>query len=280
MTFYALHMPNREPERISLLRAACKKLGVSFRPLTPFTVDFSKTAPVKKGDIVYRVSRGLLLHPFEKFFLQPGAVTFYKNPAAVPNDPFILSKEGLPCPQTIFCTTRKRSVIMKYVKALGGFPIVLKALGGTRGLGVMKVDSYSALFGIVDYLLEHQKLLTLQQFIPQNTSARVIVLGNKVIGSMEYRAKNHDFRTNEAHRPDVFPKKFTKDLEQLAVRATHAMGLEFSGVDILINKKERYITEVNFPCNFVRAQTVLGKDIALQMVAYLRDKSAVRGKAL
>lgn len=51
------------------------------------------------------------------------------------------------------------------------------------------------------------------------------------------------------------------------------MGWEFSGVDILIDGKNAYVSEVNFPCNFLRAQKTLKLDIALEMVKYLVAKS-------
>lgn len=273
MTFYALHIAGRELERLSLLENACKALHIKFQALNPRSFDFSKPSPVKKGDIVYRISRGGLLHPFEKFLVKPGVTTFYANSAVPSYDPFVLTKHSLPCPQTIFCASRKRKMLMQYVEKLGGFPIIVKALGGTRGMGVMKVDSYTALFGIVDYLLADQKLITLQEYIPERKSARFIVLGRKIIGSMEYQAKDLDFRTNEAKFPNVVPKKYPREAEKLAVQATEAVGVEFSGVDILVHKKRYYITEVNFPCNFVRAQTVLKKDVAREMVRYLWKKS-------
>ena len=52
MTFYALHLAGKELERLSLLENACKALNIKFEALTPRSFDFSKSSPVKKGDIV------------------------------------------------------------------------------------------------------------------------------------------------------------------------------------------------------------------------------------
>jgi ribosomal protein S6--L-glutamate ligase len=159
------------------------------------------------------------------------------------------------------------------VKQLGGFPVVLKALGGTKGMGVMKIESFSSLFSVADFLLNQGKLFVLKQYLPVKTSARFIVLGEKVIASIEYVAKEGDFRTNSSKDIKVRSKKYPKMFEELAVKATKAMSWEFGGVDILIHKGKPYVSEVNFPCNFMRAQKLLKQDIALQMVEFLAERS-------
>ncbi len=273
MKFYALHVPGVENDRLELLRVACRKLKVPFQALDPDSFDFSKPSPVQKGDMVYRVSRGKLLRFFEDYIAVPGSVTLYRDPSNRKTDPFLLGKHDIPVPQTIFCASRKRDRLMEYAKRLGGFPLVLKALGGTRGMGVLKIDSFSALASMADFLLNQGKMFVLKKYIPVRASARFIVLGYNVISSLEYIATDRDFRTNSSKKLKVKPKKYSKSLENLAVRATHAMGWEFGGVDILIHDGKPYVSEVNFPCNFVRAQKITKRDIASQMIRYLREKS-------
>jgi len=273
MAFYALHIATTKTQRIEPLRLACKKLGIEFKALDPYSFDFSRPSPVKKRDIVYRTNRGKVLRFFEDYIVRPGAVTFYKNELFHKPDPFMLEKHKIPTPPTVFCLSNDHLELLKYVKKLGGFPVILKALGGTRGMGVMKIETESALFSIADFLSAQQKLFVLKKFLPVKTSARFIVLGNKVIASLEYVAKDRDFRTNSSKNLTVRPKKYASSLEDLAVKATEAYGWEFSGVDVLIHEEKPYVSEVNFPCNFMRAQEVCQQDIALQMVQYLYEKS-------
>lgn len=274
MTFYALCLPGVEEDRVDLLREACEKRKIHFRTLDPYSFDFSKPTPVKKGDMVYRVSRGKLLRTLEDYVLREGSVTFYKNPAVRKFSPFLLEQSGVLAPKSILSLSNDRAAMTRYVKQLGGFPIVVKALGGTRGVGVMKIEAFSALFGIVDFLVSQKKLFTLRQFIPVQASARLIILGDKVVSSMEYRAKGNDFRTNASAAPVVKPKKYPLEVQKAAIHATQSMGLEFGGVDLLIDGDQHYISEVNFPCNFVRAFKVLHQDIAGEMVEYLVGKRA------
>lgn len=273
MTFYTLHLPDIESERLVALEKACKDLKIPFKALDPYSFDFSQSSPFKKDDMMYRVSRGKLLRMFENYLLNDAVTTFYRDSLPKRRDPFTLMKEGIVSPRTIFCATNDRSRLQHYVNELGGFPVVVKVLGGTHGVGVMKVDSFPALYGIIDFILAQNRLVILREFIPVTTSARFIVLGNKVIASLEYHARANDFRSNVSDQPRISVKLFDKDLENLAIKATAAMGLEFGGVDILIHKDQPYVTEVNFPCNFVRAQNLLKKDIAREMVKYLQMKN-------
>jgi hypothetical protein len=273
MVFYALHLPGVEEERAGLLRAACKKLKIPFKPLDPVSFDFSAESPVKKGDIVYRLSRGKLLRFFEDYVVRPGCVTFYRDIGSRKPDPFLLEKNGIPVPKTFFPADSDHRQLEAYAKKLGGFPVVLKALGGTRGMGVMKVDSLQSLVSIADFLQQQGKFFIMRKYLPVKTSARFIVLGGRVVASIEYVATDRDFRTNSGKTLKVRAKKYPKELEDLAVRAVATMGWEFGGVDILIHKGKPYVSEVNFPCNFVRAQRVLKRDIALEMVRYLQAKA-------
>ena len=99
------------------------------------------------------------------------------------------------------------------------------------------------------------------------------MLGDKVIDSIEYTANDGDFRSNEGAKPNVAPKKFTDEVEKLAVKATRALGLEFGGVDIMITNNGPKVAEVNFPCFFPRCQQLTGTDIAGMMVDYLMEKA-------
>ena len=72
--------------------------------------------------------------------------------------------------------------------------------------------------------------------------------------------------------PNVQPKKFDACVEDIAVRACKALGLEFGGVDIMITDDGAKVAEVNYPCFFPRCQMLTGTDIAGKMVEYLEKK--------
>ena len=264
---------------IGLLTEACQTLNVDYKILNP-----EEVAPidigVRPGDMVYRVSDashyGCL--ELEYDLIKRGAVSFYKNNNifylnSEEIDAFILDNKDVSLPKTISYIPKDREALRRCVDYLGGFPICIKALGGSHGVGVMKVDSYGSLFSVADYIRQQKGRAVLKEYCNVTSSARLIVLGNKVIDSIEYSANKDDFRSNEGKIPNVRSKKFDTVIEEAAIKAVDKLGLEFSGVDIMITESGPKIAEVNNPCFFARCQLLTGVDIARQIVGFLIKKS-------
>lgn len=275
--FFCINSPDVNIETITLLEAACKSRGIEFINIEPVGFDYTKTYNLKKSDLLYNVKGGRVAKAVERFLINEEVTTFYSD--------FILAMSvvvqgqlyptmGIPMPKTIYELPLSHEMLHDAVKDLGGLPIILKAMGGSHGVGVMKVDSFSSLVGIVDFFNKMGQRAVLKQFIPTNKSSRLVVLGDEVIDSIEYTASKDDFRTNTGKTPNVKPKKFSADAENIAVRSVHSIGLEFGGVDILVGENgENYVAEMNFPCFFPRCQLLTGVDIAGKMLDYLVKKS-------
>lgn len=271
MRLFVLHFAGKDADRLVYLQSAARKLKVELLPIDVLTYDFSKPCPSRKGDAVYRLSKSHQLAFAEQYFLQNDVVSFYRD-GAIMYGPFVNQRSGLLSPNFVPILSASRDLLRKAVKKLGGFPIVLKVVGGSRGLGVMKVETLSALFSFVDFLIDSHKKILLMEYLPSKFSARVIVVGDRVVGMIEYQNRNDDFRSNEAKSPKVIAKKFPQKIQDMAVAAVKARGLELGGVDLLIHGQKAYIAEVNFPCNFARAQKILKKDIAAEMISHLLAK--------
>lgn len=261
-----------------LLTDSCKQRNIDLVILDPATTNPFKLQS-QPGDILYRISDakhyGCLGMEYQ--LMSQGITTFYadENVLAVnqeEND-FLLPLQGIPVPKTASFLPRDRSKLMEVVEQLGGFPIVLKALGGSHGVGVMRLDSYESLFSVSDYLLAQGGRFVLKEYIDVTSSARLIVLGDNVIDSIKYQANRGDFRSNEGAVPNVSAATFSSEIQQVAIRAVRAMGLEFGGVDILISGDKHYVAEVNFPCFFPRCQMLTGVDISGMMIDYLIAKA-------
>jgi len=182
-------------------------------------------------------------------------------------------KNNLPIIDTIFDATSSRKLLKKYVQLLGGFPIVLKLMNGSHGVGVVKVDTFDSLFSIADVFVKKDLFFIIRKYIDYKEHARMIVLGSEVISSIEYKRASNDFRSNIGKKPEVYEKKYSREMQELAVQATNILGFEFGGVDLLIDKDGSvYIAEVNFPCFFPRAQLKTGDDISGLMIDYLLNK--------
>lgn len=279
---YLVALPTQKTT-VGLLTRACQELGVNYEIVNPEEIA-SIDIEVHPGDMVYRISDashyGCL--ELEYDLIKRGVTSFYKgdnvfylNSEEI--DVFILNDRNVPLPKTITYIPKDREALRRCVDYLGGFPICIKALGGSHGVGVMKVDSYGSLFSVADYIRQQKGKAVLKEYCHVTSSARLIVLGNKVIDSIEYSANKDDFRSNEGKVPNVAPKKFDAAVEEAAIKAVNELGLEFGGVDIMITEDGPKIAEVNNPCFFARCQLLTGVDIAKQMVEYLLEKNKKKG---
>ncbi|NBO67084.1 MAG: hypothetical protein EBU88_19950 [Acidobacteria bacterium] len=69
------------------------------------------------------------------------------------NSLLLFERAGLPVPRTFFCTTSERGLLDAFVDRPGGFPVITKIPGSSRGIEVIRADSRSSLYSTLDYLL-------------------------------------------------------------------------------------------------------------------------------
>jgi RimK family alpha-L-glutamate ligase len=278
MRFFALYTPTSDSDaRALLLKKSCEEKGIEFITINPQTFDFTAENPLQPGDALYRIAPGKAARVIERFLMRDDIATLYQNNDRTffESDNILLyKKHGVPVPKTIPYLRNDREFLKKAVEYLGGFPVILKAMGGSHGVGVMRVDSFPSLFSIADVLNTWNQRLVMKQYIDNPSHARLIVLGDEVIDSIRYTAQGEDFRSNVGAEPQVAPEKFAPEVEAIAIQAVRAIGTEFGGVDILLDKNGgAYVAETNFPCYFPRAQKITGTDISGKMIDHLMKKS-------
>lgn len=287
MKFYCIirSMNDRRfPKRtFALLKDACEKRNIEFVSLESEKIDLINLPKLGAGDMLYRVNidtkssqvAAQLLGPkVASFFVDSTKGGFSKTHSWGRTITHKMS--GLPIIPTIIDLPKGKETLDKYVRHLGGYPIIVKVEGGSHGVGVIRADSPEALYSLTDYLRTIPNVNgALRQYIDFSAQARLIVLGNRVVGSLDYKKPKNDFRSNAGNLIKAVPQKFSPEVEAAAIKATHMVGYEFGGVDILIDKDKKtfYLAEVNFPCNFSRYQDITGEDIAGLMVDHLLAKA-------
>ncbi len=281
MRFYALYDQLYEGVQLRLnqLHHACTHLGVEFTPLNSSKVDYSCLPKLGENDLLYNVAAGSTT--LESLLLNKKVKTFYINPPLYTSHaegtiPFtyIHEKESLPAPKTIFHLTADRLLLEKYIAYLGGFPIIIKAAGSSRGIGTIKIETWQNLISTVDYLITTGQKFILRQFIKATRGCRMIVLGNKVIAAADFEMNKGDFRNAvDLSQSKYHVRDYPDSLKQLAVQATRVANLEFSGVDFLEGEDgEYFLLEINFPTGFSGLIDVCGVNIPQKMIEYLMDK--------
>lgn len=279
MTFYCINQEGKNAKTVGYLRRAAESRGLRFVVIYQDKFNFTEKIKTQPRDLLYRARITRKSANIEKYLLLKNNFTTFRRDRMdifnrydnVFEASLIQEANGLPIIKSVFGFTKNREILSTYVKYLGGFPVVLKATGGSHGIGVIRVDSIESLFSVADVLDGSNRTYIMRKYISDCRHARLIVVGDKVVASIEYKKDVDDFRTSD---DDVASVDFGEQINEIAVKAVNILNVEFGGVDILIDKnKKPYIAEVNFPCYFPRAQDTADVDVAGMMLDYLINKA-------
>ncbi len=184
-----------------------------------------------------------------------------------------LVNAGIAVPDSYFVSTFKN--FRKAVDRLGGYPVVAKTASSRQGAGVVLVQSaVTAEFIMQNLLIKGQGLLV-QEFIPphKRKDIRAFVLGSHVIAAMELAPRAKDFRSNIHLGGRASTVTLSRELAELAVKSTLALGLEISGADIVVDRNgTAKIIEVNFSAGFRGLEASSGLDIASEIIQYVSQR--------
>ena len=131
------------------------------------------------------------------------------------------------------------------------FPIIMKTLRGSKGVGVLFIESKRALDAIVQlvYKTEEDSDLLIQEYIKTDFDVRVIVLDGRIVATMQRDVVEGDFRSNYSQGGKVKSYKLTSMEEKECLLAAKAVDGIFTAVDFIpARNRERsppYILEVN-----------------------------------
>ena len=104
-----------------------------------------------------------------------------------------------------------------------------------------------------------------QEFLEHgNQDIRVFVIGGEAVAAM-YRIGS-DWKTTIRHGAEPKPCKLTPALADIAVHCAEAIGLEYTGVDILETAQGLVVTEVNSSSGWQGLQQVTDINIAQRLV--------------
>lgn len=156
----------------------------------------------------------------------------------------LFEKFTIPTPPTAFVSNEKN--IRKSLKLIGDkFPVIVKTLTGTQGIGVIKIESYESLVSTVQALWKHDAELMIQEYMPTDYDVRTFVVDNKIFASTQRIKKSGEFRSNQHRGADVKPYKLNEKEKNIILRAARASKAYLVGVDHINYKGESYVLEVN-----------------------------------
>jgi len=156
---------------------------------------------------------------------------------------------GLNQPRTVLIPNAD-SIDIAIEKLDSNYPVIVKTLRGSKGIGVIFIESERSLEAIVQLVYKDDNLeLLLQEYIKTEFDVRVLVLGGKIIASMRRDVIEGDFRSNFSRGGKVDNFKLTElEMEQCILAAKAVNGI-YVGVDFIPGKNREkdlpYILEVN-----------------------------------
>ena len=131
------------------------------------------------------------------------------------------------------------------------YPIILKTAAGSRGIGVMWIESEKALHGLVQLLYREDQYIDiiLQEYIKTDYDVRAIVCAGKILGAIKRPIVDDDYRSNVSQGSEPELHELTELEASESIRAAEAVGGLLTGVDFIPaknrEKDEPYFIEVN-----------------------------------
>jgi RimK family alpha-L-glutamate ligase len=177
----------------------------------------------------------------------------------------ILEDNGVPVPRTF--ATESANEAAKAFAELGG-DVVVKPIFGSRGIGATRVTDPEIALTVFKAINFQHGVIYLQEFVPHGTSdIRAFVIDGCVIAAMRREASG--WKTNYSQGARPAPTTLSEEFEELAVKASNAVGCKIAGVDILEGQNGPKICDVNSQPGWKGLQMVTKVSIADEIVDFI-----------
>jgi RimK family alpha-L-glutamate ligase len=184
----------------------------------------------------------------------------------------LLQEAGLPTPETVVC--ERAADAMAAVEAMGD--VVIKPLFGSMGHGMVRVSDPDVAFRVVRALDQLHAVYYVQRAIDHGGhDVRAFVIGGRVLGAIERRGVEGDWRTNISRGGSARALDLPSAWAALALRAASAVGADYAGVDLLPARDGTvYPLEVNGIPGWRGLQQATTIDVAGAIVDHLMQRVA------
>lgn len=189
----------------------------------------------------------------------------------------LFRRAGLPTPKTV--VTQNPAEATKALAHLR--EVVCKPLFGSLGKGVERLRSSPAGERRIRELVKRHGALYMQEYVPNDgRDIRAFVVGDEVAAAIYRVAPAGEWRTNIHLGGTPTPCQLDERLQALSLAACRAVGLDYTGVDILEGPGGPVVLEVNGTPLWQGIYQALGRDMAENIVAYTVGRvAASRGGA-
>lgn len=174
---------------------------------------------------------------------------------------FLLKHAGLDTPLTWVLKDRSAALALAEQELKKGYQLISKPIFGSQGEGVRRIEKMTDLF----WLTSSNGIYYLQRFVncegPGYSDIRVFVVYGKAVAAMRRRGKS--WLNNVARGAKCEVLELDAELSTLAIQATHALAMDYAGVDVIKDFEGHYsIIEVNSIPAWKGLESVCGLNIA------------------
>jgi len=149
----------------------------------------------------------------------------------------IFQRNNINTPATVLIR-HSEGAIFAAEKLGNKYPMILKTSVGSRGVGVMWVESAKALIGIVQLLYREDMYvdILLQEYVKADYDVRVIIIGDEIVAAMKRPIVEGDFRSNVSQGSEPEVHELTELESKESLRAAKAVDGDIVGVDFIPSK--------------------------------------------
>lgn len=178
----------------------------------------------------------------------------------------ILAGNGIKVPTTI--VNNSLYTIPYLLHQIGSFPLVIKLINGTHGMGVLKVDDAKMAESLLEAFHTTNDKVLIQKFIKeaQGADIRAFVVDGEVVASMRRQAQSGEFRSNLHRGGSAEVVVLTEKEKEVALKSTEILGLKVAGVDILQTHHGPMVLEVNASPGLEGIENTTGVDVASKII--------------
>ncbi|MCH7471603.1 RimK family alpha-L-glutamate ligase [bacterium] len=179
-----------------------------------------------------------------------------------------LGANGIPVPDSAML--RAPGEVSHAVERLGGYPVVIKFIRGSQGVGVIYAPDESVVTSVLEAMNLVQYDVLLQRYYPAGAERdlRVLVLGGKPRWAVRRTVAAGKFRSNFHRGGTAEAVDIDEKTRELAARAAGVFGLGLAGVDLIEDDGSIIVMEVNSSPGFQTIEQAHKNDVAGAILDY------------
>jgi len=178
---------------------------------------------------------------------------------------YTLAGAGLPVAETYTTEEMERA----YRRSRELRKCVYKPILSSMGRGSLRFDDPDIAYNAWKMLSRLGQPIILQEYLSNpGRDIRVFVVGDEVVGSAYKYVAEGEWKTNVAQGGRMVVEPMPKEILELGVKATRAMGLDYAGVDIIEAERGPVVLEVNGAPGWQALKAATGVDVAERIISY------------